>query len=258
MKIIKTFETFLGSDQKNILPEPAQTELKTYIFKVPVKVKLEFDDNVFNNYSDIDDISNAIERDGLDNYWLVPQFNKWKEYKEDEIGEEPEIEDFDDEDDYNAEWKDWDERKSKLDSSDSDLLYDFAKDEFGSWDSFVNEFKIEERINDAMDAREQKEIFDELKDSFNEDDLNQYFDDAEKLGISYMNVEGNNFDDEGRFYVYVKSSNELNDSELNDVKDYLEGQFSDGWGEGFEQNEIDDWSVYTWWNDKDYEIEIEK
>lgn len=48
----------------------------------------------------------------------------------------------------------------------------------------------------------------------------------------------------------VKAKRELSDQEIEMLKDEIEGQFSDGWGEGFEQREIDE---YT----EEYEEEIE-
>lgn len=39
----------------------------------------------------------------------------------------------------------------------------------------------------------------------------------------------------------VKAIRELNNDELEEIKDYIIGQYSDGWGEGFEQRSFAQW-----------------
>lgn len=39
----------------------------------------------------------------------------------------------------------------------------------------------------------------------------------------------------------IKTKEELDNNELQELKDYITGQFSDGWGEGFEQQPIGEW-----------------
>ena len=46
---------------------------------------------------------------------------------------------------------------------------------------------------------------------------------------------------------------------MNNLTDYITGQFSDGWGEGFEQDElsVDGDPIYaSFWNDEDWQIRL--
>lgn len=40
----------------------------------------------------------------------------------------------------------------------------------------------------------------------------------------------------------VTAKEELDSHELSDLKEYITGQFSDGWGEGFEQQQLEEWN----------------
>lgn len=58
----------------------------------------------------------------------------------------------------------------------------------------------------------------------------------------------------------VKSYGELNKAELSELTGYISGQFSDGWGEGFEQNPInlgEDKVCISFWNSDDYFLKPE-
>ena len=79
----------------------------------------------------------------------------------------------------------------------------------------------------------------------------------------------------------VRAIEELSQQGIEEIKDYLTGQYSDGWGEGFEQRPIEEWQeeveyegfdeadeyyIYTdyenrelylsFWGDKDWEIRL--
>lgn len=56
---------------------------------------------------------------------------------------------------------------------------------------------------------------------------------------------------------------ELDNHELHELREYLTGQYSDGWGEGFEQREIETGDrdcpeIYvSFWNPEDFELTVE-
>ena len=58
----------------------------------------------------------------------------------------------------------------------------------------------------------------------------------------------------------VKLREPLTDAEMKDFQDYLKGQFSDGWGEGFEQREIQtgDGVLYVHFGEEPFDFEVEQ
>ena len=58
----------------------------------------------------------------------------------------------------------------------------------------------------------------------------------------------------------VKLRGPLTEPEMQDLQDYLKGQFSDGWGEGFEQQEIQtaDGVLYVHFCNKPFNFEVEQ
>lgn len=58
----------------------------------------------------------------------------------------------------------------------------------------------------------------------------------------------------------VKLREPLTDAEIKDFQDYLKGQFSDGWGEGFEQREIQtgDGVLYVHFGEEPFDFEVEQ
>lgn len=79
--------------------------------------------------------------------------------------------------------------------------------------------------------------------------LMEYFDEnkmvAEKVTYAYPTVESYNCELFGVLVTHVKG--ELDDHEIKVLTEYFSGQYSDGWGEGFEQHPIktDDGDIYV-------------
>lgn len=246
------------------ITQSAQSNYKTY-FYVPCVVEKPFKyEEIFIYNEDPIKICQELERIGYDDcWWFEEQFNNWKEYaKPENPGDEPEREDFEDEDEYNAKLSEWDEKVFKYDNW-QPTIEEYVEDEWGGkWYKFISQFDIKGLVCDVTGEKEQQKIFDKLQKDFNDSDLVKNFDDAERLGITSIKVIGDNFNPDSTFTVEVKSIKNLDEIDI--VKDYLESQFSDGWGESFEQEDIEGYSVHTWWgryneyNVGKYKIKVEK
>ena len=66
--------------------------------------------------------------------------------------------------------------------------------------------------------------------------------------------------DELKGCTTVRLKEPLTGPEMQDLQDYLKGQFSDGWGEGFEQQEIQtsDGVLYVHFAEKRFDFEVEQ
>jgi len=119
-------------------------------------------------------------------------------------------------------------------------------------------YSNKERLeNTGIEADEIKNI---VIDSFNEDDLAQY---AKDRVPTLTSLKALDVDVSGMFKVEATFSEEPNEEVIKKTKEYLAGQYSDGWGEGFEQQEQKgndedqpDYYINAWAKDKDKNWQI--
>ena len=83
---------------------------------------------------------------------------------------------------------------------------------------------VYDRYNAFVNKKQFKKSLYLLENNFNNNDI---------LSLRVTGI----YNDSG-IIISVISSKELDKVELDRVKSYLSGQFSDGWGEGFEQREF--------------------
>ena len=111
----------------------------------------------------------------------------------------------------------------------------------------------EDRIRDAIDQR----------NSADGGNLMLYFDERRnhevkaKVLSAIPSVEIRNGELTGCTTVRLEAP--LTETEMEDLQDYLKGQFSDGWGEGFEQQEIrtGDGVLYVHFWEEPFDFEVE-
>jgi len=89
------------------------------------------------------------------------------------------------------------------------------------------------------------DIIDIVIDDFNETELEQYLDDNLSKKVITIRAEESNSPQE-TFLIKVKVKGVPSKEDIYDIKNYISGQCSDGWGEGFEQQDTNGYSVSTW------------
>lgn len=103
------------------------------------------------------------------------------------------------------------------------------------WDEILEQLNTDVKLFN-LDDKIVNKIFHLTSDSFNTGNLQQYYNKDKDFDIISMTM--NNFNKiESVFYVDVTVDKKLNDKQIEDIRKYIDGQCSDGWGEGFEQQD---------------------
>ena len=147
----------------------------------------------------------------------------------------------------------------------SPLTGDFYRndaDEYG-WNNGVTDYPT---LFSGADMSYYEDSIREAVEQHNIDDGNlmPYFDKEQNPGVktkvlsAIPSVEIRNGELMG--CTTVKLREPLTDTEMKDFQDYLKGQFSDGWGEGFEQREIQtgDGVLYVHFGEEPFDFEVEQ
>lgn len=108
---------------------------------------------------------------------------------------------------------------------------------------YINTMCLDDSIDHCY-LHQNDEYYGALLDTINEygTDILQYFDENNELQkvLTKMNITVGN---DGYAHVKIDSTRELTQNEQDEILSYITGQFSDGWGEGFEQQDIFEYKV---------------
>ena len=121
----------------------------------------------------------------------------------------------------------------------------FIQVDYESWFEKASQYGVDEFMRQADDFEN------DIVSDFNESKLEEY---SDVPGVETIRAKGITRD--GNFIVEVVA---LSDLDIDAIKEELSGQYSDGWGEGYEQTEhkLDDVSYYVHtWRERDFEIKL--
>lgn len=113
----------------------------------------------------------------------------------------------------------------------------------------------ENNIQEAIEQRGGSDGRDLMLSCFDEEEISSF---KEKVLSAIPSVEIRG--DELKGCTTVRLKEPLTEAEMQDLQGYLKGQFSDGWGEGFEQQEIQtgDGVLYVHFAEERFDFEVEQ
>jgi len=237
MKHIKTYKIFeaeikrtFGDWLKN--PKAPKKDEFTYQFEFPVKKVF----NINEGNIDLDNLADYLKQEkGCDLYQdIANEIDLSSGMEEDE--ETPEVSKEEVRANFSEYFDTWIKQVYNNDMSKFFRMYDL----------------------DFEESHLTEEDFENLRDNFNESNLEKYYTYKEynhDFQIIFMKV--TELKDNNKIIGEIKTNRELTEDETESVKDYLIGQCSDGWGESYEESQEKEKilglsfyvSIKPWWSD---------
>jgi hypothetical protein len=138
----------------------------------------------------------------------------------------------------------YDYKQYQNEEIDEDEFFEAAEDEIRRANDYMEPLSYQ-GVVEAYDFE------DDLVNDFNESTLEEY---SDVPGVE--TIRAKEVTRAGNFVVEVVAQSDL---DIEAMKEELSGQYSDGWGEGYEQKEhdVDDVNYYVHtWRDRDFEIKL--
>lgn len=212
--------------------------MKKYKFSIPVHVKYIADESNISIES-VDDLEMLQNKYDIDLQYVIDEY----EYKiEQERGSMEEDDDY-----YGV--------------SGDDIFNDIINER---WDEIVNTLNNDKELDELSEKITEK-IFNNVKNNFNTSELIKKsvteLNQNNNFNVSIISMSSYNKHD-GECYINISFDGELSDTELNNVKSWLDTQMNDNWGDDISDTDlseiinVDNFFVYftPWTLKKDVKI----
>lgn len=246
MKHLKKYKIFEAEIKRTFgewLENPKAPSKSSFIyeFKFPVRKEFNFNDNDY----DTETLLDFIRTERGDNVYKQIAVDLSNNFT---------ITDIEDEDQENEETRGVTLTERDVKANLDQYFEEWLKQEYDDhMDKFLRMYDL-----DSEDDYISEDDFESLKEDFNESKLEQYYTSKEyNQDFEIHDMKVNKLQMPNIVIGTFETDRKLNEDEIESIRDYISGQCSDGWGEGFEQQqekeEISGLTFYvsikSWWSE---------